>query len=132
MPSRQGDVATRLRLVVSEARQMLAQISAHDAGTVNSHMRQRLAAWIIALEEVAADADSGIEPLELTVRALLAKALSGADIDVDGIDLSLHDITQLAAALRPGASLTVRNSDSLSPIEQTSIWTVMPGQVRFV
>ena len=131
MPDRQGDVARRLRSVVAEARGMLAQIPVHDAGG-NSHLRQRLAAWITALEGIAVDADSGVEPLELTVRGLLAKALSGADIDVDGIDFSLHDITQLAAALRPGASLTVRNSDSLSPIEQTSIWTVMPGQVRFV
>ncbi|WP_158808234.1 hypothetical protein [Beijerinckia sp. L45] len=124
-------MAPRLALVVAEAREMLAQISAQDGGTGNGQLRIRLAAWIMSLERIAADADAGAEPLELTVRGLLAKALSGADIDVDGIDFSLHDITQLAAALRPGASLTVRNSDSLSPIEQTSIWTVMPGQVRF-
>ena len=132
MPDRQGDVAARIELVVAEARDMLAQMSADDAGPDNAHLRIRLAAWIMSLERIAADADASVEPLELTVRGLLARALSGADIDVDGIDFSLHDITQLAAALRPGASLTVRNSDSLSPIEQTSIWTVMPGQVRFV
>ena len=130
MPDRQGDVTARLGHVVAEARAMLAQIASQDADGAHALLRVRLAAWIMSLERVAADANA--EPLEMTVRGLLAKALSGADIDVDGIDFSLHDITQLAAALRPGATLTVRNSDSLSPIEQTSIWTVMPGQVRFV
>jgi hypothetical protein len=130
MPGRQGDMAARVQQVVAEARDMLAAIPSESADPAVALIRIRLAGWILSLESIGADAEG--EGLELNVKGLLAKALSGADIDVDGIGLSLHDITQLAAALRPGASLTVRNSDSLSPIEQTSVWTVMPGQVRFV
>lgn len=126
------DRATRLRLLASDAKAMLALAQAADEREALAQaMRLRLPPWIDALETLVNEAEGGLDPAELTTRGLLVRALSGADIDVDGVIFSLHDITQLAAALRPGASLTVRNSECLTPIEQTSIWTVMPGQVRF-
>ena len=132
MPPPSDDPATRLRLLASEAKAMLVLAqAASEADALARAMRLRLPPWIEAIEALVANAENGLDPSELTTRGLLVRALSGADIDVDGVVFSLHDITQLAAALRPGASLTVRNSECLTPIEQTSIWTVMPGQVRF-
>ena len=76
---------------------------------------------------------SGVTPRQdaTAVKVLVAETLCGSDMDIDASAFSLHDITQLAAALRPGASLTIRNSGALSPLEQASISSVMPGQVRF-
>ena len=65
------------------------------------------------------------------VNVLVAESLCGSDLDVDCAGLSLHDLSQLAASLRPGAWLTVRDSDTLPPIARASIASLMPGQVRF-
>ncbi len=127
-----ADLVTRLRVLAGEAKAMLALAqAAEERGALALSMRLRLPEWIGTLQGLLADVDRQSAIAEPTTRDLLARALSGADLDLDGVLFSLHDITQLAAALRPGASLTVRNSECLTPIEQTSIWTVMPGQVRF-
>ena len=122
------DPVTRLRLLSGDAKAMLTQV---QAGAVAEAFGARLAQWIATLDSLIKDAEDGLDPAELSAHGLLVRALSGADIEIDGMVLGLHEITQLAAALRPGASLTVRNSECLTPLEQTSIWTVMPGQVRF-
>ncbi len=126
------DPVTRLRLLSGDAKAMLTQVQAGaQAGSMPQGFGARLAQWIATLDSLIRDAEEGLDPAELSAHGLLVRALSGADIEVDGMVLGLHEITQLAAALRPGASLTVRNSECLTPLEQTSIWTVMPGQVRF-
>ena len=103
----------------------IGKVRAFDAAG-NRVMAEQLA----ALANAAAEAPSRQTPV--AVRALVAETLCGSDMDVDARALSLHDVTQLAAALRPGAVLKVRNSGTLSPIEQASIASVMPGQVHFV
>ncbi len=129
---KQVDFATRLRLLSGEVKAVLSLAQAAPArDELAGAMRHRLPQWVAVLDAILAEAEEALDPAEFTTRDLLVRALSGADIDVDGVAFSLHDITQLAAALRPGASLTVRNSEGLTPIEQTSIWTIMPGQVRF-
>ncbi len=65
------------------------------------------------------------------VRALIAEALLGGSLDVDGGVLSLHDMTQLAVALTHAAKLVVRNSANLAPLEKASIGSVARGAVQF-
>ena len=65
------------------------------------------------------------------VRSLIAEALLGSSLVVDGHVLSLHDMTQLAIALAPAACLTVSNSASLAPLEKASIGSVARGAVQF-
>jgi hypothetical protein len=61
----------------------------------------------------------------------LKQALSGADVVADAMTLGLHDLTQLAAAVRPNAKLIVVNSDFLSPLERACVATANPGHVVF-
>jgi hypothetical protein len=128
----QPHLAAQLRPVLLQAREMLAALSAPDASRVTElqFIGARLERWVESLEGVLACLET-VSPQHKT-NGRLADALRGADIDVDVVELSLHDITQLAAALHPGASLTVRSSSLLSPHEQASISTVAPGQVRFL
>ena len=66
-----------------------------------------------------------------TVRTLVTEALRGATLEVDGTLYALVDLTQMAAALQPGATLRVLNGGLLTPIERASIATAKPGQVVF-
>ena len=60
-------------------------------------------------------------------------AIAGASLDMDANDHSLLAITQVASALGPGAVLTVRNADVLSPIERACISSASRqiGSIRF-
>lgn len=64
-------------------------------------------------------------------RRLLRRALAGEDINIDSASYSLHDLTQLAVALQPGADLAIRHASSMTPIERASIATVGKGRVLF-
>ena len=101
---KQVDLATRLRLLSGEVKAALAV--AQGTGMRDEFaaaMRRRMPGWIDMIDALVAEAEKTLDPAECTTRELLMRALSGADIDVDGVTFSLHDITQLAAALRPGA-----------------------------
>jgi hypothetical protein len=64
-------------------------------------------------------------------RRLLRRALAGEHLHIDGTSYSLHDLTQLAVALQPGADLAIRHAASMSPIERASIATAGKGRVLF-
>ena len=64
-------------------------------------------------------------------RRVLRRALAGEDLNVDSMSYSLHDLTQIAVALQPGADLAIRHASSMTPIERASIATVGKGRVLF-
>ena len=64
-------------------------------------------------------------------RRLLRRALAGEDLNIDSTSYSLHDLTQLAVALQPGADLAIRHAATMTPIERASIATVGKGRVLF-
>jgi hypothetical protein len=66
-----------------------------------------------------------------SARALTAVALSGLSLELNAKDYSLLALTQVAAALRPGSSLTVRESRLLSPLERACISAVTINAVYF-
>lgn len=70
-----------------------------------------------------------LEPNE--TRNLLRRALAGDDLAVDSRQHSLHELTQMAVALQPGADLAIRNAAFMTPIERASISTVGRGRVLF-
>ena len=63
---------------------------------------------------------------------LLRRALAGESFLLDRAVCTLHDLTQIALALRPGANLAIRHSDLMTPIEKSSIATVARGRVVFL
>lgn len=65
-------------------------------------------------------------------RALLRRALAGESFTVDREVYTLHDLTQIAVALRPDANLAIRNADRMSPIERSSIVTAGKGRIVFL
>lgn len=65
-------------------------------------------------------------------RALLRRALSGQNLDLDGSVYKLHDLTQVALMLHPQASLAIRHADHMSPLERASIASVGRGRVVFL
>ena len=65
-------------------------------------------------------------------RGMLRHALAGGSMTLDRHAFSLHDLTQLALALQPGATLAIRDADLMTPIERASIATVGRGHVVFV
>jgi hypothetical protein len=65
-------------------------------------------------------------------KTLLRRALAGESLAVDSEAHSLHELTQIAVALQPGANMAVRNADRMSPIEKASIETASKGRIVFV
>jgi hypothetical protein len=65
------------------------------------------------------------------IKSLLRRALAGDSFVLDRYGYSLHELTQLAAALQPTAALTIRHADLMSPIECASISTVSRGRIQF-
>ena len=63
---------------------------------------------------------------------LLRRALSGESLTLDREAFSLHDLTQIAVALREGANLAIRNGDLMTPIERASIATAGRGRIVFL
>ena len=64
-------------------------------------------------------------------RHLMRRALAGENLNIDSASYSLHDLTQLAVALQPGADLAIRHAATMTPIERASIATVGKGRVLF-
>ena len=126
------DVAARLRPMLAEVRELLTagEMSAWGHVVDSRVLQSKLERWAAVLEGVVADADR--DAVVPTAKELVGRALRGESIAIAAVEFSLHDVTQIATALQPGASLTVYDSESLSPIEQASISSAMPGQVRFV
>ena len=65
-------------------------------------------------------------------KELVLRALTGRDVEVSGLTYSLHDLTQIALALRPPAALSIRDTASMTPLERASIATVGAGKVFFL
>lgn len=65
-------------------------------------------------------------------KALLRRALAGESFTVDREAYSLHDLTQIAVALRPEANLAIRNAALMSPIERSSVATAGKGRIVFL
>lgn len=62
---------------------------------------------------------------------MLKRALDGESFVVDREHYTLHDMTQIALALKPGAHLTIVHSALMSPIERASIASVGQGRIVF-
>ena len=65
------------------------------------------------------------------VRALLRRAFAGESLALDRDVHSLHELTQVALALKPGATLTICHAAFMAPIERASIASVGRGRVVF-
>lgn len=63
---------------------------------------------------------------------LLRRALAGESLTLDREVYSLHDLTQIALALHPGANMAIRQANLMSPIERASIATVGQGKIVFL
>jgi hypothetical protein len=68
----------------------------------------------------------------LDTKDLLRRALLGESFTLDRAAYALHDLTQIALALHPGANLAIQNADLMTPIEKASIATVGRGRIVFL
>ena len=75
--------------------------------------------------------DSETADLETTT-AILRRAFAGESFTLDSDHYSLHQLTQVALALRADANLAIRHAASMSPIERASIESVGRGRVVFI
>ena len=64
--------------------------------------------------------------------ALLRRAFAGESLTVDRGEHTLHDLTQIALALRPDAGLAITQAGTMSPLERASVATVGRGRVVFL
>ena len=64
--------------------------------------------------------------------SLLRRAIAGESLTIDGDAHSLHELTQLAVALREDANLAIRNAQLMSPIERASVASVGRGRIVFL
>ena len=69
---------------------------------------------------------------ETTTKSLLRRAIAGESLTIDGDAHSLHELTQLAVALREDANLAIRNAQLMSPIERASVASVGRGRIIFL
>ena len=65
-------------------------------------------------------------------KTMLRRAFAGESLIVDRDEHSLHDLTQIAVALQPGAHMAIRNAQLMSPIERASIESASGGRIVFV
>ena len=65
-------------------------------------------------------------------KSLVRRALAGESFTIDREAYSLHELTQIAVALRPEANLAIRNAALMSPIERASIATAGGGRIVFL
>lgn len=117
----------RLRYVLANMHDVLASLASNNPPTADV-TRVRIERWVLALESIVAQ---GEPPALLTMKQMLVAAINGADIAADATVVGLRDLTQLAAALRPGRTLAVSNADVLNPIARASISTAATGHVTF-
>lgn len=69
---------------------------------------------------------------DTTTNSLLRRAIAGESLTIDGDAHSLHELTQLAVALREDANLAIRNAQLMSPIERASVASVGRGRIVFL
>ncbi len=119
-------ILLRLRLIHADMQALLEgnQARQDDAHAAIEH-------WALALGTIVLQAAKGSEAAAPGMQDLLVLALSGMNVTADAQHFNLHEMTQLAAALRPGAELTVLNSLLMSPIGKDSVATAKPKQVTF-
>lgn len=127
-----GDLETtveRLRYVLANMQDVLAEI---DGATPPSAavLRVRIERWTQSIDSIVAGAHAHLNG-KPTIKNLMAAAILGRDLSADAGEFSLRDLTQLAALMHAGCTLTVLNPDILSPIEQASIRSACPGQIAF-
>ncbi len=63
---------------------------------------------------------------------MLRRALNGESFLLDRAVCTLHELTQIAVVLHPGADLAIRHSELMTPIEKSSIATVARGRIVFL
>lgn len=56
---------------------------------------------------------------------------AGGSVDVDAADYSTFDLQGFARMLRPGARLTIKNSERLNAFDRRGLALAKPGQVDF-
>lgn len=124
-----ADVAARLRFVLANMHEVLKTFDS-DTPPDRNTARVRIERWTLAIESILNQADGHLaQPPSL--RELIAAAIYGADVAADAAHHRLHDLTQIAAVLRPERTLSVANGHLLTPIEQASIATAATGKVLF-
>ena len=64
--------------------------------------------------------------------SLLRRVIAGESLTIDGDTHSLHELTQLAVALREDANLAIRNGQLMSPIERASVASAGRGRIIFL
>ena len=69
---------------------------------------------------------------ETNTSSLLRRAIAGESLTIDGDAHSLHEMTQLAVALREDANLAIRNAQLMSPLERASVESVGRGRIIFL
>ena len=65
-------------------------------------------------------------------KTMLRRALAGESLTLDREAFTLHDLTQIAVALRDNANLAIRNADLMSPIERASVESAGRGRIVFL
>jgi hypothetical protein len=123
------EIFARLRDVLEDMQKALDEII--DASPpAQRDLRARLERWIVTIGSILAQdtADLRGKPL---LKAHMAAAILGRDVAAEAGVFSLHELTQIAALVRPGRTMTVKNADSLSAIERAGIQTACPGSVSF-
>ena len=68
----------------------------------------------------------------IPTKELVVRAMTGGSVDVSGVDYALHDLTQIALALKPDARLVVRDAEIMTPLERASIASVGIGRIVFL
>ena len=71
-------------------------------------------------------------PLASDHHAVLRRALDGENVTLDSDRHSLHQITQVAAALNAGANLIIHHGRLLTPLERATIQSVGRGHISFL
>ncbi len=68
----------------------------------------------------------------LDLTALLRRAFAGESLTVDRTQHTLHELTQIALALRPEAGLAIKEAAAMSPLERASVACVGRGRIVFL
>ena len=68
----------------------------------------------------------------IPAKELILRAMTGGSVDISGFGYSLHDLTQIALALKPDAQLAIRDANDMTPLERASIASVGTGRVVFL
>lgn len=69
---------------------------------------------------------------DTSTTTLLRRAIAGESLTIDGDVHSLHEMTQIAVALREDANLAIRNARLMTPIERASVESAGRGRIVFL